>query len=128
MKRISILLSLLLFVLSLNGCSPEDGSSSDSNYLVGKWEGIEYYDYTSDETFADEPGAVIWVFTKDRLTVHDEEDLFNGSTIEYEYYSESNEVVIWDIISELEILNQNEMIIHHGGDGNETGQKFKRID
>lgn len=125
MARIAIL--VLLFITTLfQSCSTGDDvdAVNSSSYMVGTWEGIEYYD--SGEVYPDEPGAVTWIFTSNRLTVQDEEDVMNGQTVVYEYILESQELILMGWVFDVEIINGNEMIIHHDSAGYESGQKFRR--
>lgn len=53
--------------------------------LVGKWKVVSDVTITDfGKKLIDEPGA-IWVFTDKTLTIYDENDLYNGKSVEYTY-------------------------------------------
>ena len=96
-------LSLIAFVmmavviLSLTACGDDDddvnvGSTSE---LVGTWDIINTTYYSTGESPEVESGdGAYWVFTADKLTVHDSEDLANGKSFDYTYNSSSKELHI----------------------------------
>ena len=96
-------LSLIAFVtmavvsLSLTACGDDDddvnvGSTSE---LVGTWDMIKTTHYSTGESPEVESGdGAYWVFTADKLTVHDSEDLANGKSFDYTYDSSSKELRI----------------------------------
>ena len=96
-------LSLIAFVmmavvsLSLTACGDDDddvnvGSTSE---LVGTWDIINTTYYSTGESPEVESGdGAYWVFTADKLTVHDSEVLANGESFDYTYNSSSKELHI----------------------------------
>lgn len=96
-------LSLIAFVmmavvsLSLTACGDDDdddnvGSTSE---LVGTWDIVNTTYYSTGESPEVESGdGAYWVFTADKLTVHDSEDLANGKSFDYTYDSSSKEIYI----------------------------------
>lgn len=96
-------LSLIAFVmmavvsLSLTACGDDDddvnvGSTSE---LVGTWDIVNTTYYSTGESPEVESGdGAYWVFTADKLTVHDSEDLANGKSFDYTYDSSSKELHI----------------------------------
>ena len=97
-------LSLIAFVmmavvsLSLTACGDDDddvnvGSTSE---LVGTWEIINatFYSTTGENPKFESGDGAYWVFTADKLTVYDSEDLANGKSFDYTYDSSSKELRI----------------------------------
>ena len=96
-------LSLIAFVmmavvsLSLTACGDDDDDANvgSTSELVGTWDIINatYYSTGKSPEFESGYGAY-WVFTADKLTVHDSEDLANGKSFDYTYNSSSKELRI----------------------------------
>ena len=116
MRKITFFLCLLSLILLISCSGEDDNSSESSNKLVGTWEEIEQYDYSSNETFPTESGEAIWVFTETRLTIHDEYELFNGQQIEYKYYPNTNEIVVMGLVRKITFPTNNEFLLNHSED------------
>ena len=96
-------LSLIAFVmmavvsLSLTACRDDDdddnvGSTSE---LVGTWDIVNKTSYSTGESPKVKSGdGAYWVFTADKLTVHDSEVWANGKSFDYSYDSSSKELYI----------------------------------
>ena len=87
---------MAVFSLAFVSCSDDDdektGSSSE---LVGTWDIINtiyYYDGLGSDT--EDGNGAYWVFTENKLTVHDSEDLMNGKSVDYIYDNNSKELKV----------------------------------
>ena len=76
---------MMVAALSFTACGGDDESSETSSALVGTWDAVSsrFYDDDGWEEFEEESGY--WVFTNDKVTIYDEEDLFNGKTLKYSF-------------------------------------------
>lgn len=64
----------------------DNGSGTDSFLLVGTWDIVQsvYYVESEEPEYEDGNGAY-WVFTANRITVHDPTDALNGRSVDYIY-------------------------------------------
>lgn len=87
---------IAVFSLAFASCSDDDEeNNSSSSELVGTWDVVNttYYYDDFDSDIEDGNGAY-WVFTANKLTVHDPEDLMNGRSIDYVYDNSSRELKV----------------------------------
>lgn len=89
---------MAVYSFALVSCSDDDDDNSGttgSSELVGTWDmqTITYY-YTGESPEVENPVDAYWVFTGDKLTVHDQTDLMNGQSVNYIYDSSSKELSI----------------------------------
>ena len=84
--------------LSLTACGDDDdddnvGSTSE---LVGTWEIINktLYSTTGESKIVESGDSAYWVFTADKLTIHNSENLAYGNSFGYAYNSSSKELYI----------------------------------
>ncbi|MBR4553668.1 MAG: lipocalin family protein [Bacteroidaceae bacterium] len=98
-KYLSLIAFAMMAVvsLSLTGCGSDDDDdvSTGSSELVGTWDmqTITSY-YAGESPEVENPVDAYWVFTADKLTVHDKTDLANGQSVNYTYNSSSKELSI----------------------------------
>jgi hypothetical protein len=84
-----MLLAMMVAALSLTSCGGDDdngdGGGSNSS-LVGTWEIVQgvYYVEGEEPEYEDGNGAY-WVFTNNKITVHDPTDVLNGHSVDYTY-------------------------------------------
>ena len=85
-----MLLAMMVAALSLTACGDDDedevGGNGNSSSLVGTWDIVQAVYYVEGEEPEYESGnGAYWVFTANKLTVHDSEDLLNGKSVDYTY-------------------------------------------
>ena len=99
-----MMLALMVAALSFTACGgdDEDEGGESSSALVGTWEAVSsrFYDDDGWEVFEEEDGY--WVFTRDKVTIHDDDDLADGKTIGYTF--DGNQLIIsgypvWTVLS-----------------------------
>ena len=98
-KYLSLIAFVLMAVVSLSltacGDDDDDDNVGSTSELVGTWDIINTTYYSTGESPEFESGyGAYWVFTADKLTVHDSEDLANGKSFDYTYDSSSKELHI----------------------------------
>lgn len=92
-----ILLAMMVTAITFTACGSDDdedniGSSSE---LVGTWDMLTITSYYSGESpEVENVSDAYWVFTADKLTVHDKTDLANGKSVSYTYNGNSKELSI----------------------------------
>ena len=86
-----MMLAMMIAALSLTACGDDDeddGGNGNSSSLVGTWDIVRAVYYVEGEEPEYESGnGAYWVFTANRLTVHDSEDLMNGKSVDYPLYT-----------------------------------------
>lgn len=98
-KYLSFMVFAMMTVFSLIfvSCSSDDDNNGSSSELVGTWDLVNTTYYYEDESLGsdtEDGNGTYWVFTENKLTVHDSEDLMNGKSIDYIYDSNSKELKI----------------------------------
>lgn len=98
-KYLSFMVFAMMTVFSLIfvSCSSDDDNNGSSSELVGTWDVVNTTYYYEDESLGsdtEDGNGAYWVFTENKLTVHDSEDLMNGKSIDYIYDSNSKELKI----------------------------------
>ena len=80
--------------LTLTACDNDDDIPGAGD-LVGTWDivSVTYY-AKGEEPDVEYPSDAYWVFTADKVTVHDKTDLANGKSVNYTYNSETKELHI----------------------------------
>lgn len=98
MKNYLKLLFVALFAtmsFAFTACGDDDKDEPSSNStLVGTWDMVKTTIYYMGDTDVDYPKNVYWVFTSDKLTVHDVNDFANEKEVSYNYNSDSKELKI----------------------------------
>ena len=107
-----ILLALMVAALSFTACGGDDDEEGgeSSSALVGTWDAVSsrFYDDEGWEEFEEESGY--WVFTKDKVTIYDEDDLFNGETLKYTFDGNQLNIggmPVWTVIT----LTSSKMVL-----------------
>lgn len=99
-----MMLAMMVAALSFTSCGGDDDDEGgeSSSALVGTWELVSSRFYSSDgwEEYEEEDGY--WVFTRDKVTIYDDDDLADGKTIGYTF--DGNQLIIsgyplWTVIS-----------------------------
>ena len=89
---------MAVFSLAFVSCSDDDDENTNStSELVGTWDVVKttyYYDDKNLDSDIEYGNGAYWVFTENKLTVHDPEDLMNGRSIDYIYDNNSKELRI----------------------------------
>ena len=89
-----MMLAMMVAALSFTACGgddDEDGGNSgngdtSSSSIIGTWDIVQSVYYMEGEAPEYENGnGAYWVFTSDKLTIHDATDLMNGSSVKYTY-------------------------------------------
>lgn len=116
-------LSLIAFVmmavvsLSLTACGDDDDdvNAGSTSELVGTWDIINTTYYSTGESPEVESGdGAYWVFTADKLTVHDSEVLANGESLDYTYDSSSKELYIdGDLLFHVTALSKSSLTLRY---------------
>ena len=69
-----------------DGSNNNENGGFDASLLVGTWDVVESVDYYDDGTVDREEGyGNYWVLTSNTLVIHDENDIFNGTVINYTF-------------------------------------------
>ena len=84
-----MLLAMMVAALGLIACGDDDeddGGNGNSSSLVGTWDIVRavYYVEGEEPEYEDGNGAY-WVFTNNKITVHDPTDVLNGYSVDYTY-------------------------------------------
>ena len=93
--RLMAFAMMAVFSLTFASCSSDDDNKGSSSELVGTWDVVKttyYYDGLGSDT--EDGNGAYWVFTENKLTVHDPEDLMNGKSVDYIYDSNSKELKV----------------------------------
>ena len=84
-----MMLAMMVAALGFTACGgddEEDGGNGNSSSLVGIWDVVRFVHYMDGEEPEYESGnGAYWVFTANKLTVHDSDDIFNGQSVDYTY-------------------------------------------
>ena len=97
LKLFIMLMAMMVTAITFTACGGDDdeeniGSSSE---LVGTWDMLTITSYYSGESpEVENVSDAYWVFTADKLTVHDKTDLANGKSVSYTYNGNSKELSI----------------------------------
>lgn len=89
---------LAVFSLAFVSCSDDDDENENTgstSELVGTWDVINttyYYDGLGSDI--EDGNGAYWVFSANKLTVHDSEDLMNGKSVDYIYDNDSKELKV----------------------------------
>ncbi len=119
-----------LFIISLTvltSCSKDDSEKNENtpSFLIGTWESKE--DYSGDEVSSDIDGEYVYTFSDDMVNYWQ-----NGEEIadySYSFNPENMELNIDGDVTFIDKINNNEIIIHNGKDGQEyRGTLLNRID
>lgn len=97
MKKYLNLLLVALFAtmtLSLVSCKDDKDEPTSVSDLAGTWEMTKSTVVYRGKTEVDYPQNVYWVFTNDKLMVHDVRDLANGKEVSYSYNKATKELQI----------------------------------
>ena len=83
------MLAMMVAALSLTACGGDDDSDDGgggNSSLVGTWDIVQavYYMEGEEPEYEDGNGAY-WVFTADKITIHDATDVLNGRSVDYTY-------------------------------------------
>lgn len=107
-----MMLALMVAALSFTACGGDDDEEGgeSSSALVGTWDAVSsrFYDDEGWEEFEEESGY--WVFTKDKVTIYDEDDLFNGETLKYTFDGNQLNIggmPVWTVIT----LTSSKMVL-----------------
>ena len=107
-----MMLALMVAALSFIACGGDDDEEGgeSSSALVGTWDAVSsrFYDDEGWEEFEEESGY--WVFTKDKVTIYDEEDLFYGETLKYTFDGNQLNIggmPVWTVIT----LTSSKMVL-----------------
>lgn len=102
----------MVAALSFTACGGDDDEEGgeSSSALVGTWDAVSsrFYDDEGWEEFEEESGY--WVFTKDKVTIYDEDDLFNGETLKYTFDGNQLNIggmPVWTVIT----LTSSKMVL-----------------
>lgn len=85
-----MMLAMMFAALSLTACGGDDDDSGDDGgsltSLVGTWDIVQavYYVEGEEPEYEDGDGAY-WVFTANKITIHDAGDVLNGRSVDYTY-------------------------------------------
>lgn len=104
-----LMLATIVAALSLTACGGDDDDEvggDETSTLVGTWELIQevYHDGRGGTENYQGYGAY-WVFTDHTVTIHDEEDLLNGHTIDYTLKGDKLHVAGLDVHTIVELTS-----------------------
>ena len=92
-----VLLAMMVTAITFTACGSDDDEDNivSSSELVGTWDMLTITSYYSGESpEVENVSDAYWVFTADKLTVHDKTDLANGKSVSYTYNGNSKELSI----------------------------------
>lgn len=90
-----VMLAMMVAALSFTACGGDDDSeSTSSSALVGTWDVVSNIRYSPYDSEEENVKGVYWVFTANKLTVYDKEDVLNGKAVSYTYDSSTKKLAV----------------------------------
>lgn len=113
---------------AFTACGDDDDEPSSNSVLVGTWDMVKATTYYMGDTDVDYPKNVYWVFTSDKLTVHDTNDLANGKEVTYNYNSDTKVLKItgYPLYNVTELTDSKLVISAKIADGWTQTNEFKK--
>ena len=125
-----MLLAMMVAALGLTACGDEEdeiGGNGNSSSLVGTWDIVRAVYYVEGEEPEYESGnGAYWVFTANKLTVHDSEDLMNGKSVDYTYSGNKLKVGGYSIYTVTELTSSKLVIRSEEIYGSYNTVEFKK--
>ena len=95
------------------GCGKDDdkggGGSSTTSLLIGTWD-AEETKYYADGEERKEKESGYWTFTESTVSIHSDDDVFDGQTVPYTFNGKRlviDGVAIWDVVT----LTSSKMVL-----------------
>ena len=130
MKKYLKLLFVALFAtmtLSLASCKNDKDEPDASSELVGTWDLTKETIVFMGESDVEYPENVYWVFTNNKLVVHDVNDLANGKEVSYSYDSKTKELQIVGFpLYTITKLTDSTLVMTSDALGMQTTLEFKK--
>ena len=130
MKKYLKLLFVALFAtmtLSLASCKNDKDEPEASSELVGTWDLTKETIVFMGESDVEYPENVYWVFTNNKLVVHDVNDLANGKEVSYSYDSKTKELQIVGFpLYTITKLTDSTLVMTSDALGMQTTLEFKK--
>jgi hypothetical protein len=126
-----MMLAMMVAALSLTACGcsddEDDGGNGNSSSLVGTWDIVRAVYYVEGEEPEYESGnGAYWVFTANKLTVHDSEDLMNGKSVDYTYRGNKLNIVGFPLYTVTEFTSSKLVIRSEEIYGSYNTVEFKK--
>jgi hypothetical protein len=123
----ALLVTMMSFGLTACGDDEDDGGNGNSSSLVGTWDIVRavYYVEGGEPEYESGNGAY-WVFTANKLTVHDSEDLMNGKSVDYTYRGNKLNIVGFPLYTVTELTSSKLVIRSEEIYGSYNTVEFKK--
>lgn len=131
MKKYLKLLFVALFAtmsFSLVSCGDDDNDEpAASSELVGTWDLTKETTVFMGESDVEYPKNVYWVFTNNKLVVHDVNDMANGKEISYKYDIKTKQLQIVGFpLYTITKLTDSSLVMTSDALGMQTTLEFKK--
>ena len=130
LKTTLMLLAMMVTAITFTACGDDDDDNSEGNSaLVGTWDLISLVTDGKDET----PPNAYWVFTENKVTVHDRTDIMNGNAVDYTYDAGTKTLTIAYGVAKYKVLTLSSTTLKIQSIGSEieveyNGQKLEYTD
>ena len=125
-----MLLAMMVTAITFTACGDDDDDNREGNSaLVGTWDLISLVTDGKDET----PPNAYWVFTENKVTVHDRTDIMNGNAVDYTYDAGTKTLTIAYGVAKYKVLTLSSTTLKIQSIGSEieveyNGQKLEYTD
>ncbi len=130
LKTTLMLLAMMVTAITFTACGDDDDDNGGNNSaLVGTWDLISLVTDGKDET----PPNAYWVFTENKVTVHDKTDIMNGTAVDYTYDAGTKTLTIAYGVAKYKVLTLSSNTLKIQSIGSEieveyNGQKLEYTD
>ncbi len=130
LKTTLMLLAMMVTAITFTACGDDDDDNGEGNSaLVGTWDLISLVTDGKDET----PPNAYWVFTENKVTVHDRTDIMNGNAVDYTYDAGTKTLTIAFGVAKYKVLTLSSTTLKIQSIGSEieveyNGQKLEYTD
>ena len=121
---------MMVTAITFTACGDDDDDNGGNNSaLVGTWDLISLVTDGKDET----PPNAYWVFTENKVTVHDRTDIMNGNAVDYTYDAGTKTLTIAFGVAKYNVLTLSSTTLKIQSIGSEieveyNGQKLEYTD